>query len=102
MVSRLTRGRVVNIGSVRSNSHMICPLLEKRSGNARLGIGTQPNLFRLRDGADDETTRRAVESNGEEDHLVGSSRDHRGDGADDAQMARAMGGARLFRIGRSA
>src|SRR5258708_648502 len=53
-------------------------------------------------GADDETTRRAVEGNGEKDHLVGSSRDHRGDGSDDEAMAGAAGGSRLLRGSRPA
>ena len=47
-------------------------------------------MFQFRDGADDETARRAVESNGKEDHLVGSSRDHRGDRSDDAALERAI------------
>src|SRR5450755_282514 len=53
-------------------------------------------------GADDETTRRAVEGNGEKDHLVGSSRDHRGDGSDDEAMAGTAGDPRLFGVGRPA
>lgn len=35
------------------------------------------------DGADDETTRRVVEGNGQEDHLVGRGGDHRGERSDD-------------------
>src|SRR6476660_23385 len=50
-------------------------------------------------GADDETTRRAVEGNGEKDHLVGSSRDHWGDRSDDEALAGTAGGRRLFRAG---
>src|SRR6476660_2489148 len=50
-------------------------------------------------GADDETTRRAVEGHGKKDHLVGSSRDHRGDGSDHEAMARTAGGRRLFGVG---
>ena len=44
-----------------------------------LGGGRNPAVLRRRNGADDETTRRAVEGDGEEDHLVGGGRDHRGD-----------------------
>lgn len=69
---------------------MICPLKESGAMGVKLGIGTQPNVFQLRDGADDETARRAVESNGKEDHMVGSGRDHRGDGPDDAALERAI------------
>ena len=36
---------------------------------------------------DDETTRRAVESNGEEDHLLASGRNNWGDGSDYAALA---------------
>jgi hypothetical protein len=34
---------------------MICAPLEKRSWNVKLEIGTESNLFQLRDRADDET-----------------------------------------------
>src|SRR5450759_4555717 len=54
-----------------------------------------PAVLRRRDGADDESSRRAVEGDGEEDHLVGGGRDHRGDGSDDAALAGAHGGRRL-------
>src|SRR5436305_5363154 len=56
---------------------MICPLSEKRSRGVRLGFGMQPNVYQLRDGADDEDSRSAVTRHGEEDHVVASSRDHR-------------------------
>jgi hypothetical protein len=60
---------------------------EKRSWNVKLGVGTQANVFELRNGADDETTRRAIEGDGEEDQLVGCGGDHRSDGPDYAVMA---------------
>ena len=64
---------------------MICPVeltddlsaLDKRSLDVKLGVGTKPSVFRLRDGADDENTRRIFEGDGEEDRLVGRGRDHR-------------------------
>ena len=44
-----------------------------------LGSGRNPAVLGRRDGADDESSRRAAEGDGEEDHLVGGGRDHRGD-----------------------
>jgi hypothetical protein len=41
--------------------------------------------------ADDETTRRAVEGHGEQDHLVGSGRNHRRDGSNHEAVAEAAG-----------
>src|SRR3954451_23871001 len=81
---------------------MICPLSEKRSRGVRLGFGMQPNVYQLRDGADDEDSRSAVTRHGEEDHVVASSRDHRGQRTHDAALAGAAGTARLVRIERSA
>lgn len=57
--------------------------------------GQNPAVLGRRDGADDEAARRAVEGNGEEDHLVGGGGDHRGDGSDDAALAQA-GGERRY------
>src|SRR5277367_2106325 len=76
---------------------MNCPLLKKRRGILEVAYLTA--ILRRGNGADDETTRRAVEGNGEEDHLVGSSREHRGDRSDDEAMAGAAGGRRLFGVG---
>src|SRR5436309_12031234 len=68
---------------------MICPLSEKRSRGVRLGFGMQPNVYQLRDGADDEDSRSAVTRHGEEDHVVASSRDHRSQRTHDAALAGA-------------
>ena len=86
---------------------MICPVvlthdvsaLKKWSGGARLESELKPNVFRIRDGADDETTGRAVEGDGKEDHLVGGGGDHRGKRPDDAAVAGTAGGRRLFGSG---
>src|SRR5215831_4653027 len=53
-------------------------------------------------GADDETTRRAVEGHGQEDHLVGGGRDHRRHRSDDAALARTIERAWLLRLSASA
>src|SRR5215467_13653864 len=53
-------------------------------------------------GADDETTRRAVEGHGQEDHLVGGGRDHRRHRSDDAALARTIERAWLLRLSGSA
>src|SRR5580698_6542805 len=60
---------VANIRSVRSNSRVICPLMKKRL--ERLGYGTDPGVLRRRDRADEETSRRAVEGDGEKDYRNG-------------------------------
>src|SRR5690242_2158590 len=65
-----------------------------------LGSGRNPAVLCRRDGADDEGSRRAAESHGEEDHLVGGGGNHRGDGSDDAAVARAAGRGRLRGTGR--
>src|SRR3982751_127657 len=90
-INLITDKPVVNIRSVRSNSHMICPLLRSGAGTLRLEVGIQTNLYRLRTGADDETTRRVVESDDQEDYLVASRRDHRGQRPHHAALARATG-----------
>src|SRR5437764_10313918 len=74
---------------------MICPLSQQRSWKVRLGFGIQPNVYELRDGADDEGARSAVARHGEEDHLVASSGDHRSERAHDAALAGTAGGAGL-------
>src|SRR5271169_1471957 len=56
-------------------------------------------VLRGGNGADDEVTRRAVESHGEEDHMVGSGGDYRGDGSDHAAVAGAAEGRGLFGSG---
>src|SRR5437016_10143731 len=76
---------------------MICPLLKKRRGI--LEVEHLTAVLRGGNGADDETTRRAVEGNGEKDQLVGGSRDHRGDGSDDEAVAGTAGNPRLFGVG---
>src|SRR5947209_19187907 len=81
---------------------MSCPLFEKRSRSGRLGFGIRPNVYELRDGADDEGARSAVASHGEEDHLVASSGDHRSQRTHDAALAGATGAERLRRTGGSA
>src|SRR3954451_17348366 len=68
---------------------MICPLSEQRSWSVRLRFGIQPNVYELRDGADDEGARSAVASHGEEDHLVAGSRDPGCQRALDAALAGA-------------
>src|SRR6202162_443022 len=76
---------------------MNCPLLKKRRG--KLGGGHSSAILRGGNGADDETTRRITEGDGEEDPLVGCSRDHRGHGPDDAAVAGAAGSRRIFGAG---
>jgi hypothetical protein len=51
-----------------------------------LGSGIEPEPTRPRSGADDETTRRNAESDGEEDQLAVGGRDHRGNAAHNADM----------------
>ena len=68
---------------------MNCPLLKKRRG--KLEVGHLTAVLRGGNGADDEVTRRAVEGDGEEDHLVGGSGDHRCDRSHDESMAGANG-----------
>src|SRR5437764_10193012 len=80
---------------------MICPLSQQRSWKVRLGFGIQPNVYELRDGADDEGARSAVARHGEEDHLVASSGDHRSERTHDAALAGAVGTGRLRRAGGS-
>ena len=84
---------------------MICPVefthelsaLKKRRGI--LEVANLTAVPRGGNGADDETTRRAIEGHGEEDHLVGSSRNHRGDRSDNEAMAGTAGGRGLFGAG---
>src|SRR5487761_255434 len=84
---------------------MICPVkfthelsaLKKRRGILEVAYLTA--VPGRGNGADDETTRRAIEGNGEEDHLVGSSRDHRGDRSDHEALAGTAGDPGLFRVG---
>ena len=78
---------------------MICPLYEERNGSVRLGVGIQPNVYKLRDGADDEDARSPVASHGKENPLVASGGDHRSQRADNAAVAGATGGRRLRRTG---
>src|SRR5581483_11696209 len=77
---------------------MICPLQKLAGGNESLEGGLWANVFRCRNGADDETTRCAVEGDGQEDQL-GDGRDHRGDAAHDAALEGAAGGAWIQRPG---
>src|SRR5436309_874653 len=81
---------------------MSCPFFEKRSRSERLGFGIRPNVYELRDGADDEGARSAVAGHGEEDHLVASSRDYRSERPHNAALAGATGAERLRRTGGSA
>jgi hypothetical protein len=60
-----------------------------------LGGGENLAVLSRRDGADDESSRRVAEGYGQEDHLVGGGRNHRGNGSDDAALAGATGAARL-------
>src|SRR5215472_10353603 len=84
--------------SARINARSV--RFEKRRGNESLEGGRiRATVFRCRDGADDESARRAVESDGEEDQLGSGSGDHRGDATDDAALAGTTGGARLLRPG---
>src|SRR5580658_2825697 len=76
---------------------MNCPLLKKRRGT--LEVEDLKAVPRSGNGADDEVTRRAVKSHGEEDQLVGGGGDHRGDGPDDEAVARAAGDRWLFGLG---
>src|SRR6266849_10401233 len=76
---------------------MNCPLL--KSQWTKLRGGHPSAVLRGGNGADDETARRAVESDGEEDHLVGGSRDHRGEGSDNAAMAGTAGDAWVLGVG---
>src|SRR5665647_2592363 len=69
-------------------------------GGVMLGSERNSAVLRHRDGADDESSRRVVEGDGQEDHLVGGGGDHWGDGSDDAPVAGADGGRRLRGTGR--
>src|SRR5437868_3204856 len=62
----------------------------------KLRDGYPSAVLRGGNGADDETAGCAVESDGEEDHLVGGRRDHRGDGSDDAAVAGTAGVGGVF------
>src|ERR1039458_3902400 len=77
----------------------MCP---QERGRVTLGSGRSPAILSLRDGADDEGTRRVIESDGEEDHLVGGGRNRRGVRPDDAAVAGPDGGRRLRRLSRPA
>src|SRR5208282_2619349 len=66
---------------------MICPL--RGWGGARTPKPSKGS------GADDDTTGRVVEGDGQEDELGGRSRDHRGKLPDDETVAGADGGGRL-------
>src|ERR1051326_8485440 len=67
-----------------------------------LGFGNKRSDFGRGTGADDETARRDLESDGEEDHLAGSGRDYRSLRPDDAADAEAIRRIRLQRAIRSA
>src|SRR2546429_8193583 len=62
----------------------------------KLRGGYPSAVLRGGNGADDETAGRAVESDGEEDHMVGGRRDHRGHGSEHAAMAGTAGIGRGF------
>ena len=87
---------------------MICPVqfthdvsaLKKRRGKLRGGNSSA--VLRGGNGADDEIARRVVESDGQEDPMVGRGRDHRRDGSDHAAVAGAAGSRRILRAGGSA
>src|SRR3954464_7440671 len=64
-----------------------------------LGRGRNPAVLSRGDGADDESSRRAIEGDGEEDHLVGGGGNYWGDGSDDATVAGAAGNGWLLRAG---
>src|SRR5437899_12463234 len=68
----------------------------------KLKGGYPSAVLRGGNGADDETAGRAVESDGEEDHMVGGRRDHRGHGSEHAAMAGTAGIGRVFGAGGSA
>src|SRR5580658_1230862 len=74
--------------------------LRKRRG--KLGGGNLSAVLRGGNGADDETARRAVESNGEEDPMVGRGGDHRSHGPDDAAVAGTAGSRGVCGAGGSA
>src|SRR3954452_18112382 len=64
-----------------------------------LGSGRNPAVLRRGDGADDDSSRRAIEGDGEEDHLVGGGGNYWGDGSNDATVAGAAGNGWLLRAG---
>src|SRR2546429_4473994 len=68
----------------------------------KLRGGYPSAVLRGGNGADDETAGCAIESDGEEDHLVGGRRDHRGHGSEHAAMAGTAGIGRGFGAGGSA
>src|SRR3974390_2241227 len=72
-------------------------VLKKRRGNRVVEHHTA--ILRGGNGADDETARRVIESDGQEDHVVGGRRDHWGDRPDHEAMAGTIGLRRLFRPG---
>src|SRR5271170_5432688 len=71
--------------------------MKKRRGKLR--VEDHSAVHRSGNGADDEVTGCAVEGNGEEDHLVGSCRNHWGDGSDNEEVAGAAGVGWLLRLG---
>src|ERR1017187_7416598 len=66
-----------------------------------LGGGRNPAVLSRRDGADDEGTRRVVEGDGQEDHMVVGGGNSGGNGSDDAPVAREIGDGRLCGAGGS-
>ena len=67
-----------------------------------LGFGNRPSDLRRGTGADDESARRDLESDGEKDHLAGSGRDYRNLRPDDASDEKAIRRVRLQRTVRPA
>ena len=65
---------------------MKCPL----KADGILEGDTQRTDFIRGNGADDERARSDFENDGGEPEVVGGSRDHRGDGPDDARVAGAV------------
>src|ERR1700719_5244238 len=98
------------VNQIRARVSLVCDLsgpIHTRSvrlarRRVMLGSGRNPAVLRRRDGADDESSRRAVEGYGEKDHLVGGGRNHRSDGSDHAPVAGAAGAGWLYRLGRPA
>src|ERR1035437_3202549 len=65
-------------------------------GGVMLGSERNPAVLRRRDGADDESSRRVIEGEGQEDHLVGGGGDYRSERPDDEAVAGASGEAWLL------
>src|ERR1700674_4245353 len=75
-------------------------VVRSRPGGRKWRGGTEPDDARPRNGAEDETTRRNTESDGEEADVDPGSRDRRDERAQYATHAAAISGGWLYRTVR--